>query len=207
MLAVVAYDHPATGDTYMLVFHQAIMVPNLNSNLLCSNQMRANDLRVNDELKHCIDQPTEDHYAIVVPDTDGTGEGLRTPLSIHGVVSYFLSRRLMVEEYESTDLNHILDMTDSDTEWDKSSPKLAEQEEAMLDLRGILHDQPPRPWMAEQVVAMLNTHPQSETRLELFGKVLGHCALIGAIRTGGRHHITSPKDLATQWGIVDDATQ
>ena len=71
----------------------------------------------------------------------------------------------MVEEYESTDLNYILDMTDMDTEWDPSSPKLAEQEEAMLDSRGILQDQPPRPWMAEQLVAVLNTHPQSETRL------------------------------------------
>ena len=53
--AVVTYDHPATGDTYMLVFHQAIMVPNLNSNLLCPNQMGANELRLNDKLKHFID--------------------------------------------------------------------------------------------------------------------------------------------------------
>ena len=54
---------------------------------------------------------------------------------------------------------------------------------------------------------MLNTHPQSETRLELFGKALGHHALIGIIRTGGRHHPTSPKDLATKWGIGVDAAQ
>ena len=125
------------------------MVHNLNLNLLRPNQMRANDLRVNNEQKHSIDQPTEDHHAIVVPDTDGTRERLRIPLSIHGVVSYFPSRKLMVEEYESTDLNYILDKTDSDMEWDPSSTKLAEQEEAMLDLRGILHDQPPRAWMAE----------------------------------------------------------
>ena len=121
----------------MLVFHQAIMVPILILNLLCPNQMRANDLRVHDELRHCIDQPTEDHHAILVPDADRTGEGLRIPLS------YFLSRKPMVGEFESTDLNCILDMTDP------SSPKLAEQEEAMLDLWGVLHDQPPRPWMAE----------------------------------------------------------
>ena len=75
-------------------------------------------------------------------------------------------------------------MANSDTKWDPSSPKLAEQEEAMLDSRGLLQEQPPRPWTVEQVVAMLNTHPQSETRLELFGEALGHCALICAIRTG-----------------------
>ena len=50
----------------------------------------------------------------------------------------------MVEEYESTDLNYILDMTESKTEWDPSSPKLAEQEEAMLHFRELLLDQPPR---------------------------------------------------------------
>ena len=77
----------------------------------------------------------------------------------------------------------------------------------MLDSRGLLHDQPPGPWMAEQIVAMLNTHPQSETRLEMFGKALGHHALIGAIRTGGRHHSTSLKDLAAKWGNWSDATQ
>ena len=96
----------------MLVFHQAIMVHDLNSNLLCPNQMRDNGLSVNDELKHCIDQATEDHHAIVVPDADGTGDGLRIPLSIYGVVSYFSSRKLMVEEYESTHLNYILEITD-----------------------------------------------------------------------------------------------
>ena len=124
--AVVTYDHPAMGDTYMLVFHRAIMVPNLNLNLLCPNQKRANGLRVNDEPKHCIDQPTEDHHAIVVPDADSRGQGLKIPLFIYGVVSYFPSRKLMVEDYESTHLRYILDMIDLDMKWDPSSPKLAE---------------------------------------------------------------------------------
>ena len=56
-------------------------------------------------------------------------------------------------------------------------------------------------------MAVLDTHPQSETGLELFGKALSHCALIRAIRTGGRHHLTSPEDLATKWGIGVDVTQ
>ena len=54
---------------------------------------------------------------------------------------------------------------------------------------------------------MLNTHHQSETGLEVFGKALGYHALIGAIRAGGRHHSTSPKDLATKWGIGVDTAQ
>ena len=35
----------------------------------------------------------------------------------------------MAEEYESTHLNSVLDMTNLDTEWGPSFPKLAEQEE------------------------------------------------------------------------------
>ena len=84
----------------------------------------------------------------MVPHADGTGEGLRSSLSIYGVV-YLLSSKPMVEEYESTLLNYLFDRTDSDTEWDPSSTKLAEQEEATLDLRGLLCDQPPRPWTVE----------------------------------------------------------
>ena len=54
---------------------------------------------------------------------------------------------------------------------------------------------------------MLNTHPQSETGLELFDKTLGHHVLISAIRTRGRYYSTSPKDLATKWGIRVDGAQ
>jgi hypothetical protein len=50
--AVLAYDHPTTGDTFMLVIHQAILIPSLKANLLSPMQMRDNDLRVNDEPKN-----------------------------------------------------------------------------------------------------------------------------------------------------------
>ena len=50
-------------------------------------------------------------------------------------------------------------------------------------------------------------HAQSETGLELFGRTLGYCPLIGAIRNVGRHHSTSPKDVVTKLGIGVDAVQ
>jgi hypothetical protein len=52
--AVVAYDHPETGDTYMLVIHQVILVPKLKSNLLCPMQLHDFDIRVNDKPKYMV---------------------------------------------------------------------------------------------------------------------------------------------------------
>ena len=46
--AVIAYDHPESGDTYILVFQQAILISQMENNLLCPLQMRDNDARVNE---------------------------------------------------------------------------------------------------------------------------------------------------------------
>ena len=46
---VIAYDHPESGETYMLVLHQTIIIPQMENNLLCPLQMRDNDVRVNDK--------------------------------------------------------------------------------------------------------------------------------------------------------------
>ena len=53
--AVVAYDHPASGDVYMLV-------------RLCPMQLRDHGLAVNDEPKYMALNPTEEHHAITVHD-------------------------------------------------------------------------------------------------------------------------------------------
>ena len=49
--AVIVYDHPESGYTYMLVLHQAILITQMENKLLCPLQMRDNDVRVNYEPK------------------------------------------------------------------------------------------------------------------------------------------------------------
>src|SRR5687768_4295252 len=51
---IVAYDHPKTREVYMLEIHQAILIPELQLNLLCPNQMRAIAIQVNDEPKFTL---------------------------------------------------------------------------------------------------------------------------------------------------------
>ena len=142
--AAVAYDHPATGDVYMLLLHQAISVPNMNSNLLSPMQMRDNDVRVNDEPKSLVLNPTDDHHAILVPPNDGQEEYLRIPLALHGVTSYFPTRKPTRQEYEACDMDQILHLTSESLEWDPKSKHFQEQEEAMLDSDGHLKEEAQR---------------------------------------------------------------
>ena len=66
--AVVAYNHPATGEVYMLVIHQAILIPGMPNNLLCPMQLRDHGLAMNDEPKYMALTPTDDHHAITFCD-------------------------------------------------------------------------------------------------------------------------------------------
>jgi len=44
----VAYDCATTMNTYLLTFDQCLFIPSLDVNLLCVDQLRENDIRVND---------------------------------------------------------------------------------------------------------------------------------------------------------------
>ena len=89
---VVAYDHPETGDVYMLVIHQAILVPNMTVNLISHMQVRNNGVRLNDEPKHMVQRLMDLHHAINIDGSEET-EALRIPLMINGVISYFPTRK------------------------------------------------------------------------------------------------------------------
>ena len=64
---VIAYDSPVSGEVYYLVINQAVCVPTLESILLCPNQIRDNDLTVNDEPKSMVTAPSNDYHCIIVP--------------------------------------------------------------------------------------------------------------------------------------------
>jgi hypothetical protein len=95
-----AYDCPDSGETFILIVHQAIHNPKLEHNLLSPFQMWLNDVIVSDMLKFMTEMPTEKDHAIVVIDPDSNDE-LIIPLSVHGVTSTFLTRKLMIDEYNT----------------------------------------------------------------------------------------------------------
>ena len=158
--AVVAYDHPETGDTFMLVIHQAILIPKMKTNLLCPMQLRDNDVQVNDEPKHMALNPANKIHAITFTGTEEK-EALQIPLLFKGVVSYFPTRKPTVDEWEKSGLSKQIELTAEAPEWDPSTSHFEEQEANMLDANGKLRDEP-IDWSAKRIVAALNTLPQAE---------------------------------------------
>ena len=94
--------------------------------------MRDNGLRVNDEPKFMVDQPTDEHHAIVIPATDSTDQ-LLIPLSLAGVTSYFPVRKPTKKEYDNAPEFRVIELTSETCEWNPTDDFFAEQERAMLD--------------------------------------------------------------------------
>ena len=168
--AVVAYDHPGTGDTYMLVINQAILVPAMTCNLLSSMQLRDNDLKVNEEPKSMVERPTEDHHMVLIPES-ATTVGLRIPLSLHGVTSYFPTRKPTRREWETTPEELRLELTSESPEWDPSAEHFGEQQVAMLNSNGemtyrsVKHNE-------KRVIAALHAENLHDPPEHFFGQAL-----------------------------------
>ena len=217
--AVVAYDHPETGDVYMLVLHQAILLPKMKSNLLCPMQMRDNDIRVNDEPKHMALNPTDEDHAITIQGLQDK-EALQIPLSIRGVISYFPSRKPTRQEWEASDLSRQLELTAEAPEWDPTTSHFEEQENNMLEPNGKLRDKPIG-WSTERVVAAMHSIPQHEPIDYHFGQALKQAVRvvssvqarridsrsamkavpIKAVKSSAKTYPITAKQLTRNWGI------
>jgi len=140
---VLGYVDPGTGDKFMLVVHQAILVPKMTVNLLGVMQLRDNGLQVNDEPKHMVLNPSEDHHCIIIPASQER-EQFRIPLWIKGVTSYFPTWKPSLEEFEGTPLDRIIELTNETVDWDpQQETRFEEQEEAMVGPGGHLVDSGP----------------------------------------------------------------
>lgn len=216
-----------TGDTYMLTIHQAILVPKLKANLLSTMQMRDNDLCVNDEPKSMVPTPTDDHNAITLPitDPDDDNDPLRIPLAIHGVTTYFPTRKPTAAEYEQSPACLSKELTYEAPDWDPGTTRFAKQEECMVDANGLLLDMPRRNiaavWTDERRIAAL----QSIQTLDQDDNDLGKALLnnvnvrlnetafkpersskrsrraIKSVSSGKRKWAIGPKTLAKNWRI------
>lgn len=209
--AVAAYDHPGSGQTYMLVLHQAILIPDLQHNLLCPMQLRDNGILVNDEPKYLMANAEENHHAITIQNhVMEDGEVFRIPLSLHGVTSYFTTRKPSKEEFESTPDELCIDLTAESPPWDPTTTRFSEQESAMTTTNGRLVDTPDT-WPTTRMIAALHTLPQSDVPdSQLAAALQSHVQLedttvrsrnIGRIKTGTRKAAIGPTTLAKNWGI------
>ena len=86
--AAVAYDCPDTRNVFVLFFHQALHIPDLQKHLLCPNQLRHNQVLVHETPLLYIppDQRDNNHHSIIFQQPHPI---LHIPLSLDGTTSYF----------------------------------------------------------------------------------------------------------------------
>ena len=125
--AALAYTLPETGETVILVIHQAVHHPTLDHHLLSPMQMRLNDVIVNDCPKFLTENPSATDHAIVVTG-DTSDDKLVIPLSLKGVTSVFPTRKPSIQEFEACP--HY-DLTFDSPEYKPEDITYAEQESAM----------------------------------------------------------------------------
>ena len=216
--AVVAYIDPSTGDKWMLIINQALLVPDLQHPLICSNQLRLNDIRVNDEPKHMVPNPNEYQHAIVIktPEDNEQKEELVIPLHLDGVFSYFEASKPTTAEWEGAHKEWCLDLTYDTPEWEPTKLGLDERESAMLGDDGtVANDWHADYWSQERMSRMIASLSkdrvfdppaeglagalESQVHVKAFTKKARR--LVKSVKTGKKRWKVGPAALAKRWGI------
>jgi hypothetical protein len=208
--AVIAYDDPTNGQVWMLTIHQAILIPEVVSNLLGTMQVRDNGVLINDQPKYQAVNPTNDHHSIFIP-SDNEHDSLRIPLRLHGVTHYFTSRVPTVQEYESTEPHYCVTLTAEAPDWDPTEDRFEHMEDAMLDSQGQLREYTLSPLCASPswAVAAVWCHPHEREPHYDFPSVLASRVMqdrpdesgISLVHSSKRRKAVGPKIIAKNWNI------
>ena len=132
-----AYDDPSSAVAIMLIVHQAISVTTMSNNLLCPMQKRMNDVELNDTPKFLTKNLTSKTHAISGLDQDSHEHII--PFTLCGVTSYIPTCKPLREEFDTCPR---IELTCELPEWDPHLETFKQQEEALLDNKGLVHDAP-----------------------------------------------------------------
>ena len=125
--AMVKYNNPYNGKSYILVLHNALYVPSMDNTLVPPFMLREMGVTVNDVPKIHTEDPTVDDHAITFVET-----GFRIPLSLRGIFSYFPTSKPTHDDLLNPNEVYIL----SPATWNPHSDAYSTNEESMLDWEG-----------------------------------------------------------------------
>ena len=129
--AAIRYDCRFTGQSCLLVIRNALYVPSMNNNLLPPFALREAGILVEDVPKIHVNDPGVENHSIFFKET-----GLRIPLFLWGVFSYFPSSKPTTEFANTCDDVYLLTPTNFDPHCDT----YAYNEAGMLDWEGKMID-------------------------------------------------------------------
>ena len=180
--AAVAYDDPVKWHTYILFFHQALYIPSMKRHLLTPNQMRANDVTVNDTPLVLLPQEQRTKYSHSILAKDKLySEDVHIPLNLEGVTSYFNTRTPTQAEIQDTnndDCTHV-NMTASSM-WDPHDVTLSNHEASLRE--ALLNDEEPH-LRGQGVRAAMSGFSTPASRSLSHCQVRSHRAQISRIRS------------------------
>ena len=136
--AMIQYDSPLDGKEYMLVIQNALRVPSMSNNLIPPFIMQENGTIVNECAKIHREDPTREDHAIIFK-----GYNLRIPLWLHGIFSYFVTRKPDIESVVDADKPSICATeiyTLTPTKWNPHTDAYALNEESIVDWEGNIRE-------------------------------------------------------------------
>ena len=127
----IAYDDPFSGETFLLVLRNALLIPSMDHNLLPPFLVREASLFLDETPKFQSTALSMENHTIHDEKT-----GLRIHLQLNGTFSYFESRSLTGEEMETWENYPVVYLTPDSDQWDPHAASFADAEAAMLDSNG-----------------------------------------------------------------------
>ena len=132
------WEDPRTGIPYILVMRNALLIPTMDHNLIPPFLIREAGLFLDETPKYHASLPTVSNHSIIDSDT-----GMHIHLDLNGIFSYFLTRKLTLDEMESWDQYPVVFLTPDADRWDPNSANYSAQERSMLDADGYIIDRMP----------------------------------------------------------------
>jgi ribosomal protein L15 len=197
--AALAYDHPYTYETFILIIHQALHFPTMEHNLLNPNQLRLNDVQVYDCPRFLLENPTDLSHSIYFPN-----ENLKLHLQLDGVISYLPVRKPSPEEFRNF---HKLTLTYDNPIWDPYSTDFTRQEEKYTDSKGILVTRQ----SGHANIQMISSHESTVSVVlssisvsldeQHFIEALEKTCLVSVAQSSNYRYRVTPEELARRWNI------
>jgi hypothetical protein len=197
--AALAYDHPYTYETFILIIHQALHFPTMEHNLLNPNQLRLNNVQVYDCPRFLLENPTDLSHSIYFPN-----ENLKLHLQLDGVISYLPVRKPSPEEFQNF---HKLTLTYDNPIWDPYSTDFTRQEEKYTDSKGILVTRQ----SGHANIQMISSHESTVSVVlssisvsldeQHFVEALEKTCLVSVAQSSNYRYRVTPEELARRWNI------